>query len=236
MSALSPVWLATLLTTVVAASGLCLLARRWPGRPSSVANGALALVLLAVTAAWLATNLGGGHFSAATSLPFALCDLVTIVAAGALITRERHLVELTYFWGLAGSLQSLLTPDLNVAFPRLEFFEYVLAHAGIVCAALLLVVGERIRPGRRAVGRVFLITLGYTALVGVVDWVTGGNYMYLRRPPGSWSLLKVLGPWPWYIASAAGVAIVLFSLLELPFRLSPAASPRPRRQPRSRPA
>ena len=41
--------------------------------------------------------------------------------------------------------------------------------------------------------------------------------MFLRQPPSEWTLLKVLGPWPWYIASAAGVAIVLITLLDMPF-------------------
>ena len=41
--------------------------------------------------------------------------------------------------------------------------------------------------------------------------------MFLRQPPSEWTLLKVLGPWPWYIVSAAGVAIVLITLLDAPF-------------------
>jgi hypothetical integral membrane protein (TIGR02206 family) len=215
---MSAAWLTTLLVTVASAGGLCVLTRRSDRSTAIVVNVLLALVLLVTTGMWLATTLGGHRFSAATSLPFALCDLATLIAAAALLTRVRVLVELTWFWGLAGTLQSLLTPDLSEPFPSLVFVEYVLAHAGIVCAALVLVVGERIRPGRGAVLRVFAITLGYTALVGLVDWATGGNYMYLRRRPGNWTLLSVLGPWPWYIASAAGVALLLFFLLDLPFR------------------
>lgn len=229
MHALSAVWLTTLVTTAVAATALCLLVRRRPGWPATVVNLLLAAVLLVVSGLWIYTT-EQGRFSAATSLPFALCDLAALIAAAGLITRQRVLVELTYFWGLAGTLQSLLTPDLSERFPSLVFFEYVLAHAGIVCAALVLVVGERLRPAPRAVGRVFAITLAYTGVVGVVDAVTGGNYMYLRKPPGSWSLLSVLGPWPWYLCSAAGVAVVLFTLLDLPFwrsRRRDAATPSP---------
>jgi uncharacterized membrane protein YwaF len=65
--------------------------------------------------------------------------------------------------------------------------------------------------------RDFAITLGYTAFVGLVDALTGANYMFLRTPPGEWTLLRVLGPWPWYIASAAGVALVLLVALDAPF-------------------
>jgi hypothetical integral membrane protein (TIGR02206 family) len=139
------------------------------------------------------------------------------VAAAACWTRVAVLVELTYFWGLAGTLQAVITPDLNAGFPHLVFFQYMVGHLGIVVAALYLVVGLRITPRPGAVLRVFAITLGYTAFVGLVDGLTGANYMFLRAPPGEWTLLKVLGPWPWYIGSAAGVALVLLLALDAPF-------------------
>ena len=71
-----------------------------------VANWVLAAVLVATSGLWLATTLSGQPFSAATSLPFALCDIAALVAAGALVTRKMLLVEVTYFWGLAGTLQA----------------------------------------------------------------------------------------------------------------------------------
>jgi hypothetical integral membrane protein (TIGR02206 family) len=217
----SPAYIATLVVTVVTATSLCVAGRRHRDfRPAPwmlVANFVLAVALLVTSCLWLWSTLGDQPFSAANSLPFALCDIASLVAAAALLTRNRLLVELTYFWGLAGTLQALLTPDLKVGWPSLEFVEYVVAHTAIVCAALFLVVGQRLVPRRRAVARIFTITVAYTAFVGVVDTITRGNYMYLRAKPGEWTLLSVLGPWPWYIASAAAVAIVLFGLLDMPF-------------------
>lgn len=217
MHVFSAAWLTTLATTAIVTVALCVVARRRPGLGATVVNAVLAAVLLGTSAVFIVEGLVGKHRSMATSLPLALCDAATVVAAFALLTRVRVLVELTWFWGLAGTLQALLTPDQAEPFPSLQFFEYVLAHSGIVCTAVVLVVAERIHPARRAVPRVFLISLGYTAFVGLADWWTGGNYMYLRAKPGNWTLLSALGPWPWYVASAAGVAIVLFTLLDLPF-------------------
>jgi hypothetical integral membrane protein (TIGR02206 family) len=127
-------------------------------------------------------------------------------------------VELTYFWGPAGTLQAVVTPDLSVSFPHLNFFEFILGHLGIVIAALYLVVSLGVEPRRGSVPRVVAITAAYTAFVGVVDWLTGGNYMYLSRVPTHSWLLSALGPWPWYIVSAAGVAVVLLLILDAPFR------------------
>ena len=175
-------------------------------------------MLVADAAIFVMVPLTDGRWSAQTSLPLALCDLALIVAAIACWWPRWNLaVELTYFWGLAGTLQAVVTPDLSAGYPQLEFFEFVVGHLGIVIAALFLVVGLRLRPRRGSVLRVFAITAAYTAFVGWFDWLTGSNYMFLAAVPTHGSLLSVLGPWPWYIVSAAGVAIVLLLILDAPF-------------------
>ena len=218
IAAISPgaYWTAVVLAAVGVAV-LCTVARRHPGRWTVVVAETIGLALAAVAVSYTVALLLAGTWSARTSLPLALCDMGVLVAAVACWWRITVLVEITYFWGLAGTLQGVLTPDLNVAFPHLVFFQYVIGHLGIVVAALFLVVGMRIEPRPRAVPRVFAISAVYTALVGLVDALAGANYMFLRRPPSEWTLLRVLGPWPWYVASAAVVALVLFTLLDLPF-------------------
>ncbi len=192
MRVFSAAYLATVTTMVVVSIALCAFARRRPGRWMIVADGLLALLLAAVTLTWIVQTATEPDWTASGSLPFALCDMATLVAAAALWTRQRLLVELTYFWGLAGTLQAVLTPDLSVGFPSLTFFEYVIAHAGIVCAALFLVVGQQLAPRRHAVVRVMAITIAYTAVVGVIDAVTGGDYMFLRSEPSNWTMLRLL--------------------------------------------
>jgi len=134
-------------------------------------------------------------------------------------TRRQRVVEVAYFWGLAGTIQALLTPDLPQHFPSYPYFQYYIAHGGVVAAALVLVVGLRRHPRRWAVAWVAGLTVAYAALVGFVDAVTGADYMYLRSKPPSATLLDVLGPWPWYILSAAAIAVCLFAILDAPFRL-----------------
>jgi len=218
IAAISPIaYWASVVLAALACAALCVSARRWPGRWTFVVARVIGFVLVADAVSYTIALVANGTWSPTTSLPLALCNLGVVVAAAACWWRLAVLVELTYFWGLAGTLQGVLTPDLNVGFPHLVFFQYVAGHLGVVMAALFLVVGMRIVPRSGSVVRVFAITAAYSLVVGLVDAATGANYMFFRRPPGEWTLLRILGPWPWYILSEAGVALVVLTLLDAPF-------------------
>ena len=195
VAAISPgaYWSAVALAALGCAA-LCGAARRHPGRWCSTVARLIGALLLADALSFGIGEAVAGTWSAQTSLPLALCDVGVLVAALACWWRVPLLVELTYFWGLAGTLQAVITPDLNVGFPHLVFFQYVVGHLGIVLAALFLVVGMRNAPRPGAVPRVFTITVLYTACVGLVDGLTGANYMFLRAPPRRMDALARPGP------------------------------------------
>lgn len=213
--------LVALAAVALSALGAFASARRWPGLWVEAGCRLLALVLLADELGWWAYLLSRGRsaFDFADALPLQLCDVTVLAAAAALWLRRPMLVELTYFWALAGSVQALLTPDLPQPFPSFLFFQYYVAHGGAVVAALVLVAGLRLSPRPRAWIRVGAITMGYAALVGLVDALTGADYMYLRSKPPSPTALDLLGAWPWYLAPAALIGAVLLFILDLPFRL-----------------
>src|SRR5579863_7576593 len=114
---------------------LCSEARRRPGPWTGTAARSLG-VLLFVDAVVYTTGRSLSGWSASTSLPLALCDVAALVAAAACWWPKPVLVELTYFWGLAGTLQAVATPDVTAPFPHLAFIEYVVGHVAIVVAAL----------------------------------------------------------------------------------------------------
>jgi hypothetical integral membrane protein (TIGR02206 family) len=217
MSFLSAEHLVPLVLVVLVSAGLARAARLRPGPWLGPAAKALSLVIFLAGASWYIYRGVGGSWSSARDLPIQLCDITEFVAAAALWWRLPLLIELTYFWGLGGSLQALLTPDLNDPFPTYPYMQFYLAHGGIVVAAIFLVIGLRLYPRPGSVLRIIAITLAFTALVAGVDVLTGGNYMYLRRPPVAGSLLDFMGAWPWYIATGAGLAVVILAVLDAPF-------------------
>lgn len=216
---LSAEHLLTLLAIAVGIAAITVAARIRGGSWTVPACRVLALLIVVNECGWWVWLGLHGTYNIDYALPFQLCDVAAFVSAAALWTRRPLLVELTYFWGLAGTANGLITPDLANHFPDYLFFQYFVAHGAIVAAALLLVVGLRIAPRPWAALRVFGLTLALLVVDVGVDLATGGNYLYLRHTPGVHSPLDLFGPWPWYIAGAAVVAAVVFVLLDLPFTL-----------------
>jgi hypothetical integral membrane protein (TIGR02206 family) len=217
VSVLSTAYLVSIGIAAGLGAGLCVAARQHYGRWTIWAGRALGVLLVSAMIVWQIDQVVRHSWTIEVDLPLNLCDTALLVAAVACWSQRVLLVELTYFWALAGTLQAAITPDLYSHFPHLGFLAYVVEHLGILVAAVYLVVGLGITPRRGAAPKVFAITAAFTAAVGSFDAATGSNYMFLRSRPSAWSLLTVMGPWPWYIFSAAGLAIVLLIVLDAPF-------------------
>jgi hypothetical integral membrane protein (TIGR02206 family) len=216
----SPEHLFPLALLAVVAAALCTTARRAPGRWTGMAAGRIAAAIVVTELSWQPYVLANHSWSVAFSLPLQLCDVGGFVAAAALLWRQALLVEIAYFWGLGGTVQALLTPDLRDHFPSFPYLQFYATHDLVVLAALFLVIGLGLQPRAGAVRRIFLLTLGFAAAVGLIDLLTGGNYLYLRQVPAQGSLLNVMGAWPWYIVVGAVLTLIVLAALDAPFRLS----------------
>lgn len=217
-------WSALALTGL-AAAGLALLVRRCSGRFALAVRVGLAGLLLAGVGAYLGSEALAGRLSVWDFVPLHLCDFAIFVAAFALLTLRPLAVEIVWFWALSGTTLAIVTPDVAGSFPDWRWLAYFGLHGSVVVSAIVLVAGLGVLPRPGAPWRVFGWTVLYAAVVGVVDWTTGANFLYLRQKPVRPTLLDAFGPWPVYIVVAAGVALGLFWLLHLPFRRRRETSP-----------
>ena len=155
----------------------------------------------------------GPHEFARWYLPLHVCSIAVFAVAAALVFRWQTAYEIAYFWGLAGATNAVVTPP-----PVADYLQYFIAHGGIVAGALFATWGLGMRPTNRSVLRVFAL-LNCLALVAFgVNWALDSNYMFLSRPPATESPF-FFAPWPWYILILDGVALGLFYLLLLPFKI-----------------
>jgi hypothetical integral membrane protein (TIGR02206 family) len=156
------------------------------------------------------------------NLPLQLCDAGVWLSVLACLTVIPAIVEFAYFAGLAGATMALLTPNLISPWPTYPAIYFFAAHGGVVICMVALVFGGGGKFRRGAMWRSFGLLIAYAALVGLVDWASGSNFMFLLRKPGSASALDEMGPWPWYLLSGAAAGLLSFWLLWLPIRPSAA--------------
>jgi hypothetical integral membrane protein (TIGR02206 family) len=225
MKLFGPLHLAILGTIAVVAAVLVWLCRRGilQSRPVQLALG---LALASNELVWWAYRYSreGLHM---WNLPLQLCDAAVWLSAMACLTAFPAVVEFAWFAGLAGAGMALLTPDLISPWPSYPAIYFFTAHGGIVISMAALVLGGRWKFRRNAVWRSFVLLLIYAAFVGLIDFASGSNYMFLVHKPASASPLDRMGPWPWYLVSAAAVGLMLFWLLWLPVWQREADAPTP---------
>ena len=91
--------------------------------------------------------------------------------------------ELVTFTGIAGGLQSLLTPEFTHGINPMYAFDYYMNHASIIAVGLYIIYVHQqpLQSGAwlRNFGRVQLLAV----FALVANLFTGGNYMYLMEPP-----------------------------------------------------
>jgi hypothetical integral membrane protein (TIGR02206 family) len=199
---------------------------RQPHRRAMVllAERGLAAALLVAYAIDLVLKWRQGIFTPARALPMHLCDWALLAIAPALWWRWRPGFDVAYFWGFAGTLQALFTPEVGNDIGWLQKFGFFFMHAGIVGGVLHLMLTARFRPEwPRSIVRVVIASELYLATALAVNALTGGNYGFLSAKPTTRTMLDLFSDDPWLYALQLNLtAFVFFALLYAPWAVADA--------------
>jgi hypothetical integral membrane protein (TIGR02206 family) len=153
-------------------------------------------------------------------LPMQLCDWAMVVIIVALWTGSRRWLEMAYFWGIGGTLQALITPNLRFGFPDLRFISFFVAHSGIIIGVIFLMLIYGFRPRPIGILRTIAWTEFYFVIAFTVDLLTGENYGFLLHKPEAASLLNVLSDSRLlYLIEFHLLAWIFFCALYAPFAI-----------------
>jgi len=214
-------WVALILGTVFLIATILFHRKNENSWPSLITRGIIIFACLTAAA-----NTGGSRFYTGNTekldglLPLHLCDLTAYAAAFALLFRKPILCEITYYCGLGGTFQGLLTPNLKEAFPHPNFFSFFQLHFFVVAAALLLPLGLGWRPQRplkKTIFRIFFIIGGYLLSIYGVNLILQTNFAFIMKKPDNPSLFDHLGPHPWYNLSVQVLIFLMILVLTAPF-------------------
>lgn len=228
---------AGLLAVALLSAGLSALLARFRGPAGRLRARAvcrtIAGLLLVYAVSWPLYRLAVGQWRVADSVPLHLCDLAVFVTAAALVVavphdlahatparsaaRRQWWFELAYYWVLGGTTQALLTPDLRFGFPHFQYLKFFAGHGLTVVAVCILLFALRRRPRPGSALRAWAFTLALLPAVGLFNWLTGSNYMYLCGPPRNPSLFDYFGPWPLSVLTLILAALVMMHVCYAPF-------------------
>lgn len=183
---------------------------RWAGALNSAAGALFAILAVAL---WLMRLHDG--FQADKDLPLFLCDVAGLLCIGCFFHPHPLPLTLVTYWGLAGTLQAMVTPDLSHAFPSKEYLLFFLGH-GIIVVAVFFLIGKSRYPellGWRGIRTAFVGLLVYTAVMALVNLAGHWNYGYLCDKPIRASVLDGMGPWPYYVLGGLLLSVPFFILV-----------------------
>src|SRR2546423_9509764 len=153
-------------------------------------------------------------------LPMQMCDWGMVVVIVAMWTGSERWFEVAYFWGIGGTLQAVLTPNLRYGFPDWRFISFFTSHCGIIVGVVFLMLTCRFRPYPMSLVPVWLCSAFYFLVTLVVDELTGFNYGFLLHKPEAFSILSFLSDSrPVYLLELHGVALFFFVGLSAPFAI-----------------
>ena len=184
---------------------------------TGIVSAVLAIFLITCyPAKIISRTLDGIPLDKDSMFPLHLCDVAAVAGFFALVFKNRLCAEITYFFGLAATLQALFTPSTCYNFPSFSFFAFFQLHSIVVIVAIYLPLVLNWRPRKGAVIRVWICGLIYVLIAGTFDWITGANYGFFRYKAEG-SLMDVLHDWPFYIIEMTLLALIFFLILALPF-------------------
>jgi hypothetical integral membrane protein (TIGR02206 family) len=165
------------------------------------------------------------QFDPAHTLPLHVCDLASLIAPAALLTRWRPLRALLFYWGIGLTTQAFIMPQLSDGPARVGFYVFWLNHYIVVGAAIYDLAVSGFRPAWRDFGFAALASLAYLAIILPLDVAFGFNYGFVGKGGNGASrptpaIVAALGPWPWRVAVIAGLVAATMALLTLPFELA----------------
>jgi hypothetical integral membrane protein (TIGR02206 family) len=216
-----PAHLVVIALTLVVPIGLGIAVRLTKSRRVDRAVAVCLALLLATNYLGYAAYLWSHHFLRwQQALPFQLCDWAMVTVIVALFTGWHGWSEVSYFWGIGGTFQAILTPNLQVGFPDIRFLSFFVGHCGIVAGVIYLLIARHFRPTFGSVWRTLAWSELYLAATLVVDRLTNVNYGFLLHKPEAASILDYLSTARWlYILELNGIALLFFALLYAPFAI-----------------
>ena len=144
-------------------------------------------------------------------LPLHLCHYGLFMGLFSLYKRNQFCFEFTFLIGIPSALLAIVTPDMNDYNNWTNYVTFFIHHSLIIVFPLWNIFVDKLSLRKFSIFYSSFFCVIMIIPVGLVCWVTGGNYMYLRKAPAVNNPL-LFGDWPFYILNCIIIGFILMSL------------------------
>ena len=161
------------------------------------------------------------NFDPVTTLPLQMCHITSLVASAVLLTRQRTLRAILYFWAFALCTQALITPSLIEPPTSPVFWSFWFLHGFVMLTAIYDIAVRGFRPAWRDYAVACVASASYVAVVLPIDIALGANYGFVgQSTPLNPSIVDLLGSWPERLLIIVPLAALAMALVMLPWWLA----------------
>ena len=151
-------------------------------------------------------------------LPLHLCHYGLFMGLFSLYKKNQFCFEFTFLIGIPSALLAIITPDMNDYNNWTNYVTFFIHHCLIIVFPLWNIFVDKLSLRKFSIFYSSFFCIIMIIPVGLVCWITGGNYMYLRKAPAVNNPL-LFGDWPFYILNCIIIGFILMSLSFSIYRL-----------------
>lgn len=156
------------------------------------------------------------------AMPIHMCGFSSWCIAFYLITKYRPLFIFAFFWGLAGGGMSILTPDIVLGFPALEYLDTMWGHSLILMGVFTAIFQMNERPYLKDYFFLMIMTsFIFLPLVYLFNIYFGTNYWFVVEKPYGDNLMNFfpdpLPGKPYHLLGLIPAAYAITFLLYIPY-------------------
>ena len=106
-------------------------------------------------------------------IPIHMCNLSTLFIGIFLLTKKRLFFEVSFFWGIGGGLNALLTPDIPNNFPDPHFILFFVGHGFLMVAIAYASISLKNRPTLNSVKNGIYFSLVSLPMIYIINELLG---------------------------------------------------------------
>ena len=159
------------------------------------------------------------------TIPLHACHISSYATGLFLLTRNQKFFDFAYFWGLGGGTMALLTPDIELTFPDIDFITLFSGHGILFFALIYIALAIKQNITFDSYKNAIKFSLYILPIVYVINIMVGGepgfeaNLWYLMKAPAGDSLMNFFPNPPLHIIPLFPIVMMVFYILYLPYKV-----------------